>query len=178
MSNLLDFLLVWTYTSLIITCNSIKLVNWTQSADCCNWKGVACDKEGCVIGLDLNSESISGGINQSSSLFSLQFLQTLNLANNNFNFTRIPSGFGNLTELVCLNLSNAGFSGQIPIQLSHMTRLVTLDLSSLYFPGTPSLKLENPNLSTLVQNLTGLQELLEGIGQWSGVVWGYFIFTA
>ncbi|GFY95782.1 hypothetical protein Acr_11g0000880 [Actinidia rufa] len=139
---------------------SIKLVNWTQSTDCCDWKGVTCDEEGCVIGLDLNSESISGGINQSSSLFSLQFLQTLNLANNNFNFTRIPSGFGNLTELVCLNLSNAGFSGQIPIQLSHMTRLVTLDLSILYFPGTPSLKLENPNLSTFVQNLTGLQELL------------------
>ncbi|KAL7195000.1 hypothetical protein ACSBR1_035255 [Camellia fascicularis] len=41
-----------------------------------------------------------------------------------------------------------------------MTNLVTLDLSTLYFSRVPSLKLENPNLLTLVQNLTGLKQLL------------------
>ncbi|KAI7998191.1 Receptor-like protein kinase [Camellia lanceoleosa] len=45
-----------------------------------------------------------------------------------------------------------------------MTTLVTLDLSTLYFPGAPSLKLENPNLLKLVQNLTGLKTLiLDGV---------------
>ncbi|THG15274.1 hypothetical protein TEA_022153 [Camellia sinensis var. sinensis] len=139
---------------------SVKLVNWTQTTDCCCWKGVTCDKEGHVTGLDLNSESISGGINHLSSLFSLQFLQNLNLAYNNFKFTQIPPSFGNLTRLTHLNLSNANFAGQIPIVLSRMTTLVTLDLSTLYFPGAPSLKLENPNLLKLVQNLTGLKTLL------------------
>ncbi|KAI7997076.1 Receptor-like protein 6 [Camellia lanceoleosa] len=139
---------------------SVKLVNWTQTTDCCRWKGVTCDKEGHVTGLDLNSESISGGINHLSSLFSLQFLQNLNLAYNNFNFTQVPPSFGNLTRLTHLNLSNANLAGQIPIVLSHMTKLVTLDLSTLYFPGAPSLKLENPNLLKLVQNLTGLKTLL------------------
>ncbi|KAL7199631.1 hypothetical protein ACSBR2_021841 [Camellia fascicularis] len=136
------------------------MVNWTQATDCCRWKCVTCDKEGHVTGLDLNSESISGRINHLSSLFSFQFLQNLNLAYNNFNFTQIPSSFGNLTRLTHLNLSNANFAEQILIALSRMTTLVTLDLSTMYFLGAPSLKLENPNLLKLVQNLTGLKTLL------------------
>ncbi|KAL7248604.1 hypothetical protein ACSBR2_003359 [Camellia fascicularis] len=144
--------------------NKLRLVNWTQSNDCCGWKGVTCDQAGHVRGLDLNSESINSGVNKNSSLFSLKFLESLNLANNSFNFTQIPSSFGNLTNLTYLNLSNAGFSGQIPIELSHLKRLVTLDLSTLYFPGIRSLQLQYPNLSTLLQNLTGLTELhLDGV---------------
>ncbi|CAL5388809.1 unnamed protein product [Camellia sinensis] len=143
---------------------SVKLVNWSQGNDCCGWKGVTCDQHGRVTGLDLNSESINGGVNKNSSLFSLKFLESLNLANNNFEFTQIPSSFGNLTNLTYLNLSNAGFSGQIPIEFSHLKRLVTLDLSTLYFPGIPSRQLQNPNLSTLLQNLSGLTELrLDGV---------------
>ncbi|PSS34704.1 inactive leucine-rich repeat receptor-like protein kinase [Actinidia chinensis var. chinensis] len=142
---------------------SVSLVNWTQTNDCCGWKGVNCDPNGRVTGLDLNSESISGGINQSS-LFSLQFLENLNLANNSFKFAQIPPSFGNLTSLRYLNLSMAGFNGQIPIELSLLTRLAVLDLSSLYFPGTPSLQLENPNLLTLLRNLNKLTELhLDGV---------------
>ncbi|XP_028098238.1 receptor like protein 22-like [Camellia sinensis] len=148
---------------------SVKLVNWTPSKDCCDWKGVTCDQAGHVTGLDLNSEFISDGIDQSSSLFSLQFLESLNLANNSFNWKQIPSSFGNLISLKYLNLSNAGFGGQIPIGLSCLKRLATLDLSALFFPdpylpGTARLQLENPNLLTLIQNLTGLRNLyLDGI---------------
>ncbi|XP_057487566.1 receptor-like protein 33 [Actinidia eriantha] len=142
---------------------SVKLVNWTQATDCCGWKGVNCDQDGHVIGLDLNSEAIIGGINQSS-LFRLQFLERLNLAKNSFKFIQIPPHFGNLTSLIYLNLSNADFSGQIPLELSQLTRLVVLDLSNLHFPGTPSLQLENPNLVTFFRNLTGVIELyLDGV---------------
>ncbi|XP_057468412.1 receptor-like protein 7 [Actinidia eriantha] len=142
---------------------SVKLVNWTQATDCCGWKGVNCDQDGHVIGLDLNSEAIIGGINQSS-LFCLQFLERLNLAKNSFKFIQIPPHFGNLTSLIYLNLSNADFSGQIPMELSQLTRLVVLDLSSFHFPGTPSLQLENPNLVTFFRNLTGVIELyLDGV---------------
>ncbi|KAL3753564.1 hypothetical protein ACJRO7_000900 [Eucalyptus globulus] len=140
---------------------STKLIKWNQSND--SWDGVTC-KGGQVTGLDLTNESIAGGLNDSSSLFRLNYLQRLNLAFNNFPSSEIPSGFGNLTNLVYLNLSNAGFTGQVPIGISRLTRLVTLDISLLYFPGLNSLKLENPNLKMLVGNLTELREFyLDGV---------------
>ena len=138
---------------------SSKLVSWNPSGDCCSWGGVTWDSSGHVVGLDLSSELISGGFNSSSSLFSLQYLQRLNLANNSFNASQIPSGFGKLGNLIYLNLSSAGFSGQIPIEISRLTRLVTIDFSILYFLGLPTLKLENPNLRKLLQNLRELREL-------------------
>ncbi|MFQ6623303.1 hypothetical protein Gotur_002993 [Gossypium turneri] len=63
-----------------------------------------------------------------------------------------------LENLRYLNLSEAGFTGQIPIEISRLTRLVTLDLSIDTLFRTP-LKLEKPNLKTLVQNLTKLRFL-------------------
>ena len=50
---------------------STKLVHWNQSLNCCSWKGVTCSEEGRVIGLNLNNESIYGGLHKSSSLFGL-----------------------------------------------------------------------------------------------------------
>jgi Leucine-rich repeat (LRR) protein len=134
---------------------SKKLAQWNQTPDCCFWAGVNCS-EGRVSGLDLTNEAISGNI---SSLFNLQNLQNLSLAYNNFNGSQISSEFGKLTNLRYLNLSNAGFGGQIPIEISRLTRLVSLDLSAIYFPESTRLKLENPNLNTLVQNLPELIEL-------------------
>ncbi|KAF5471510.1 hypothetical protein F2P56_008298 [Juglans regia] len=158
--------------------SSTKLRYWNQSFDCCLWQGVNCSREGRVIWLDLSSETISGGLDNSSSLFSLQYLQNLSLAYNKFNYSQIPSGFEKLTNLSHLNLSNAGFAGQIPIELSSLRRLVILDLSTLYFPSEiPPLKLENPNLEMLVQNFTELIELhLDGVNiseqgnEWCGAL--------
>jgi Leucine-rich repeat (LRR) protein len=135
-----------------------KLKLWNQSTACCSWSGVTCDKEGHVIGLDLSEESITGGFDNSSSLFSLRHLQKLNLAANNFN-SSIPSGFGKLENLSYLNLSDARFVGQIPIEISQLTRLVTLDISIHYYSPGRELKLENPNLQSLLQNLTSIRQL-------------------
>ncbi|XP_037494725.1 receptor-like protein 33 [Jatropha curcas] len=145
---------------------SSKLVNWNSSADCCDWAGVTCDEDGLgrVIGLNLSNESISGGLDTANALFSLEYLQHLDLSYNNFN-TSLPERFANLTSVSSLNLSNAGFVGQIPEAISRMISLVFLDLSSnIYFSGNKSMKLENPNLATLVQGLTLLKELhLDGL---------------
>ncbi|KAM7477813.1 hypothetical protein LguiA_026026 [Lonicera macranthoides] len=143
---------------------STKLVQWNHhNKDCCLWEGITCSKAGHVTGLDLNDKSIFGGIDNSSSLFGLRFLQSLNLSDNYFYDAQIPPTFINLTSLTCLNLSNSGFRGQIPIELSQLTRLVTLDLSGV-FPEFFYLKLENPNLNMFVQNLTQLTELyLDGV---------------
>ncbi|KAK7259995.1 hypothetical protein RIF29_25667 [Crotalaria pallida] len=143
------------------TSNKLKL--WNQRVDCCQWGGVTCDKQGHVIGLDLRGESISGGFGNSSSLFGLQHLHILNLAANNFNSV-IPSGFDKLEKLTYLNLSYSGFVGQIPIEISQLKRLVTLDISSLTYLTGQELKLENPNLRKLVQNLTAISQLyLDGV---------------
>ncbi|XP_070665574.1 receptor-like protein 7 [Malus domestica] len=142
---------------------SQKLVNWKNGSDYCSWEGVSC-KEGCVSNLDLSNEWITGGLDNSSPLFGLKSIENLNLANNSFNYTQIPSEFKQLTGLHNLNLSCAGFAGQVPIEISHLTRLVTLDLSTLYFPGFPSLNLEKPNLNVLIRNFSELLELyLDGV---------------
>ncbi|WCJ28018.1 receptor like protein 35 [Euphorbia peplus] len=147
---------------------STKLAHWNSylnsSLDCCNWPGVVCDRNGLgrVLGIRLSNESISGGLERSQ-LFQFQYLQNLDLSYNNFN-TSLPPGFANLTTLISLNLSNAGFVGQIPIEISYMIELESLDLSMLSMLFDGLLKLENPNLGTLVKNLTKLNELvLDGV---------------
>ncbi|PNY04034.1 receptor-like protein kinase [Trifolium pratense] len=143
--------------------SSTKLKQWNQSTACCSWSGVTCDKEGHVIGLDLSKESITGGFDNSSSLFSLRHLQKLNLAANNFN-SSIPSVFSKLENLTYLNLSDARFVGQIPIEISQLKRLVTLDISIHYYSPGREPKLENPNLQSLVQNLISIRQLyLDGV---------------
>ncbi|XP_057803055.1 receptor-like protein 19 [Salvia miltiorrhiza] len=137
---------------------STKLVQWNQSDECCKWHGVECDPSGYVVGLQLDNEYISGGIEDSSSLFKLVHLQKLNLAHNYF-YTPIPRGIHNLTYLTHLNLSNAEFRGQVPLQLSSLRRLVCLDISTEY---PTALGLELPNLEMLVQSLTRLSELYLG----------------
>ncbi|XP_040370066.1 receptor-like protein 6 isoform X4 [Rosa chinensis] len=74
-----------------------KVASWAQEGDhqmtnCCSWDGVECHKEsGHVIGLDLSSSCLYGSIDSSSSLFQLVHLQTLDLSDNHFNFSEIPS---------------------------------------------------------------------------------------
>ncbi|XP_019187060.1 PREDICTED: receptor-like protein 12 [Ipomoea nil] len=102
---------------------STKLARWNHSThdNCCVWPGVECGTSGHVISLILDKEAISDGIHSSSSLFSLQYLERLNLAFNTFNSIPIPVQIYNLTNLSYLNLSNAGFGGQIPNGISTLT---------------------------------------------------------
>ncbi|KAK4357804.1 hypothetical protein RND71_023414 [Anisodus tanguticus] len=102
---------------------STKLVRWDQDTDCCLWQGVSCDQEGHVLVLELDDEAISSGIENSSSLFDLQYLKKLNLAHNDLNSVQIPTEIYNLSNLTYLNLSDAGFVGQIPMELSTLTHL-------------------------------------------------------
>ncbi|KAI9153469.1 hypothetical protein LWI28_011786 [Acer negundo] len=121
-------LLLQLKSSLNFTVNqSVQLVKWSQDTDCCNWSGVVCDGGGHVTGLNLSYESISGGIENSTGLFGLRYLRSLNLAFNGFSPIEIPSRLTSLTDLTYLNLSKAGFVGQIPIAISRMTRELYLD---------------------------------------------------
>ncbi|XP_058211417.1 receptor-like protein 7 [Rhododendron vialii] len=142
-----------------------KVESWKldgNASDCCSWNGVECDHDtGRVNGLDLSSSFLFGSINSNSSLFSLVHLQRLNLADNHFNYSQIPTGIENLSRLKSLNLHNSYFSGQIPSEISSLSQLTFLDLSG-YFDYTPELllKLEKPSLRDLVQKLTNLKVLV------------------
>ncbi|XP_039173155.1 receptor-like protein 6 [Eucalyptus grandis] len=139
---------------------SSKLVRWDRSTD--SWSGVTCE-DGLVVGLDLSKESISGGIDNSSSLFRLEFLQSLNLAFNDFDDTAIPLDLANLSRLAHLNLSNTGFTMHIPAELSRLTKLRTLDLSFFCNDDELVLNLER-NLSSLIGDMRELRELyLDGV---------------
>ncbi|KAL1331069.1 hypothetical protein AAHE18_12G156600 [Arachis hypogaea] len=140
---------------------SKKLIHWNHVHDCCHWNGVSCYK-GHVVDLDLSQESIVGG--NFSSLFHMQYLQSLNLAYNEFHF-EIYSEFKNLKNLRYLNLSNAGFMGQIPTEISYLIKLETLDLSTTITSSSKhGLKLEKPNMVEFVQNFTRMKELyLDGV---------------
>ncbi|RVW37573.1 Receptor like protein 42 [Vitis vinifera] len=126
-----------------------------EGSDCCSWDGVECDRETShVIGLHLASSCLYGSINSSSTLFSLVHLQRLDLSDNDFNYSEIPFGVGQLSRLRSLDLSFSRFSGQIPSELLALSKLVFLDLSA-----NPMLQLEKPGLRNLVQNLTHLKKL-------------------
>uniref|UniRef100_A0A2C9WLW7 Uncharacterized protein n=3 Tax=Manihot esculenta TaxID=3983 RepID=A0A2C9WLW7_MANES len=132
-----------------------KIYTWKQQGDCCSWDGVTCDeRSGHVIGLDLSSSCLYGSINSSSTLFHLVHLRALNLANNHFNHSPIPSSLAYLPKLSYLNLSGSSFSGQIPSNISELSKLSSLDLSL-----NDELTLKTPNFRSLVQNLTSLEEL-------------------
>ncbi|KAM5583375.1 hypothetical protein ABKV19_003329 [Rosa sericea] len=171
-SALLQFKESFTINSSIsITGAYPKVLLWKlggKNNNCCSWDGVECDeKTGHVIALDLSSSCLYGSINSSSSLFRLVHLQRLNLANNYFNYSQIPSAIRNFPRLRYLNLSDSVFSGEVPSEVSQLSKLSILDLSFNFdrsrvdsiFSDETLLKLNASTMRRLVQNLTSLQKL-------------------
>ncbi|KAL9460120.1 hypothetical protein AB3S75_003342 [Citrus x aurantiifolia] len=109
-----------------------KMSQCSESTDCCDWNGVDCDEASHVIGLDLSAEPILiGSLENASGLFSLQYLQSLNLGFTLFYRFPIPSS---------------------------LPRLATLDLSGREPISRFSWRLEILNFNVF-QNLTELKEL-------------------
>ncbi|XP_062096240.1 receptor-like protein Cf-9 homolog [Humulus lupulus] len=118
------------------------------------WSGVECDEmTGHVIGLDLGSSFLYGSIDSNSTLFDLLHLQRLDLWDNHFNYSQIPTAINRLSMLTYLDLSFSSFIGQIPSELSQLSKLSNLDLS------TNPLQLKKPNLESLISNFTRLERL-------------------
>lgn len=111
-------------------------VRGDNSTDCCSWHGVECDdKTGYIIGLHLGSSFLRGILHSNSTVFSLVHLQTLNLADNDFQNSTIPREIFHLSSLSSLDLSFSVFSGPIPTELSRLFKSSYLDLSANYFYG-------------------------------------------
>ncbi|KAF8023748.1 hypothetical protein BT93_F1057 [Corymbia citriodora subsp. variegata] len=131
-----------------------KTNSWNKSVDCCSWDGVTCDNvAGNVISLDLTCNWLLGTLHFNSSLFLLHHLQSVNLSDNDFVGSHIPSNLSAFAKLTHLNLSYSVFSGTVPSEISRLSKLVSLDLSR------NDLSLENSVFVMLGQNLTTLRQL-------------------
>ncbi|XP_048137898.1 receptor-like protein 7 [Rhodamnia argentea] len=142
-----------------------KTLSWNNSRDCCSWDGIECDENtGHVIVLDLGSSLLYGSIDNNSTLFQLAHLEKLNLSDNHFNYSRIPSRVGDLLRLTHLDFSASVFSGPVSSEILKLTSLLYLDLSLNRAPDGPAglLEMKAPGLRSLVQNLTSLEVLLLG----------------
>ncbi|KAF3447796.1 hypothetical protein FNV43_RR08500 [Rhamnella rubrinervis] len=124
-----SLLLQFKNTLIFNPTESKSLVRWNQSSDCCAWEGISCE-QGRVTGLKLSNESISGGINDNSTLFNLQYLQSLDLSYN-FISSTIPSSivFGNFSNLTSLQLFECDLYGTFPKEMFQVPTLRILDIS-------------------------------------------------
>ncbi|XP_027923638.1 receptor-like protein EIX2 [Vigna unguiculata] len=125
------------------------LSTWTydqNNTDCCNWKGIQCNHQtGNVHLLDLHgkdSHYLKGPINLSS-LIHLQYIQQLDLSNNDFLWNHIPQAIGSFNNLQYLNLSFSQFSGRIPFQLGNLSKLRYLDLRTNFLQGSVPFQIGN-----------------------------------
>ncbi|XP_016718450.1 receptor-like protein 9DC1 isoform X1 [Gossypium hirsutum] len=135
-----------------------KTNSWKEGTDCCSWDGVTCDHLNAhVIALDLSCSWLYGNFPSNSTLFLLPHIQKLNIAYNDFNYSKMPSEFGQFTRLVYLNISETLFAGKVPSQISHSSKLVSLDLSHNVF--FDQLTIDKNTLEGLVHNLTEVRHL-------------------
>ncbi|KAG4937394.1 hypothetical protein JHK85_052313 [Glycine max] len=142
-----------------------KIASWNATTDCCSWDGIQCDHQtNHVIGIDLSSSQLYGTMDANSSLFHLKHLQSLDLADNHFNYSRIPSRIGELSQLRYLNLSQAYFFGEIPQQVSRLSKLLSVDICGTFYSDSDNadylLSLKISTLRSLIQNSTNLEILL------------------
>ncbi|RZC50231.1 hypothetical protein C5167_018654 [Papaver somniferum] len=132
------------------------LSNWNSSNSLCNWNGITCrNSTQQVTKLDISSKNISG-VHFSTSLLNLQFIETVDLSNNQFS-GKIPEKIFSCFSLRYLNLSNNNFTGSIPN--GFIPNLETLDFSNNMLSG------EIPDDITLFSGLRYLDlggNVLEG----------------
>ncbi|XP_022000947.1 probably inactive leucine-rich repeat receptor-like protein kinase At3g28040 [Helianthus annuus] len=138
-----------------ITYDNRMLSSWGVGNDCCRWERVGCDDAtGRVISLHLGSSFVVEdyiywryddyepgsfieddyelvGDEVNSCLTELVHLKHLDLSGNYFQGSQIPEFIGSFKQLRYLDLSNVGFTGNIPHQIGNLSNLKVLNLHSV-----------------------------------------------
>ncbi|KAG9390083.1 Cyst wall protein type 3 [Carpediemonas membranifera] len=138
----------------------IEPTNWGSDANKCDWKGVTCNSEEHVVGLDLSFMNV--GPTWPTDLECLPLLRSLNLSNNPI-FSSVPDMLGNLSGLKTLDLSHMGLVGEVPASLCSAEFLREIDLSGNYLTSVPSCLLSMPFLQTLDLSCNMLAEDYSGM---------------
>ncbi|XP_051199078.1 uncharacterized protein [Lolium perenne] len=129
-----------------------SLASWSlpNSTSLCRWLHITCDpKAGHIIELDLQDVSLNGTLDELD-FSAFPHMKELRLNNNGLHGT-IPTGIGNLTSLVILEIdTNPYLRGAIPRSIGQLKNLVQLQLAFLGLDGT---------LPEEVGNLTSLEAL-------------------
>ncbi|XP_010453248.1 PREDICTED: probably inactive leucine-rich repeat receptor-like protein kinase At5g58150 [Camelina sativa] len=140
--------------------SALRLPQVHTFSSSCSWPGVVvCDTRDNVLHISATGLNLSGSIPDNtigkmsklqtldlsgnkitslpSDLWSLSFLEALNLSSNQISET-LPSNIGNFMYLETLDLSFNSFSGEIPAAISSLVRLTTLKLNNNGFQfGVP-----------------------------------------
>lgn len=112
-----------------------------------------------LLSLILNSNALSGTV--PSEFGALSNIETIELANNLFSDTTIPSELGVLSTLVSLNMDGSNIVGTIPSELGNLSSLLELQLGSSTLSGT--IPTELGRLERLVRLNVNLNRLTGGL---------------
>ena len=156
--------------------------NWLSDQPVDNWFGVYASNDGCINGLSLRDNQLSGGL--PSELGQLVNLEWLDLDENQLSGA-IPPELGKLANLVSLDLRENQLTGAIPPELGNLANLERLDLLENQLGGEipPELgNLANLERLDLLENqlsgeippelgkLVSLTALYLGVNQLSGAI--------
>ena len=121
--------------------NWTNRMNWLDSSlPLSDWHGVTVDGNGCVTGLDLTDNQLTGTI--PSELSNLAKLERLWLGENQLTGA-IPAELSNLASLEWLSLSFNQLTGTIPVELGNLASLRVLVLHDNQLTGSVPVELGN-----------------------------------
>ncbi|GLJ41665.1 hypothetical protein SUGI_0862270 [Cryptomeria japonica] len=125
--------------------SSGHLSSW-RGFNCCEW--------------EVEGQNLSGELRPS--LFDLQHLRHFDLSGNSFKGISIPLQFSKMQRLTFLTLSDAGFCGEVPLELRNISSLHHLDISDNdyeYITSNSYCELNSSKFDVWVRNLRSLEFL-------------------
>mmetsp|Transcript_19455 Transcript_19455/g.38684 ORF Transcript_19455/g.38684 Transcript_19455/m.38684 type:complete len:455 (-) Transcript_19455:244-1608(-) len=138
----------------------IKSDGFLSSDDECKWSGIECNMGGNIEELNLDDNNLKGTL--PPELYHLEDLTTLNFdgTKNSLSGT-IPNTFGNLLNLLTIDLDKNNLEGTLPASIFALKKLEVLDIDSNLFSGT---------LSAAIGNLTSLISIQLHNNRFTGTV--------